>query len=481
MKNFTISICILTFLLLFLSAFYIFKLPPFNKSANFKTSIIENPANSNIPLPSKVSRKFNYDERIQKAEMLKKNRYYTLAINEYTLAHQRDPQKVAPLLAIANIYLETKAYKKAIDNLQEIIKDFPDNLEVKLSLIQALIGHAQFKEAKDIASKDNFNEPALIFYQAILESYFKNHAKAKELFEQIAKNNPNSEFKSKADSFLQNYLLIANAKDTKEEYLLTLLAKNFAENELSILTLKLMEEVTAKLPDYRDAWLLMGHAQLKLQLYGEAIASLDKALTLDPERSDIHYFLGLGFFGIDKTKEAITHLEIALELGYEPKAKIYQKLAEMYLMEKNYRLALENYEFALETKDDDIAYYIRPIWILIDHLRSPQKCINLANKAITKHPTEAMSYNLLGWCYLENGDDRAAKINLDRAISIDPNLGAAYLNLGKLYYKINDLDQALNNFKKAYDLNPGDSVGNLAAKLYNDLLSLKANNTFETP
>ena len=46
----------------------------------------------------------------------------------------------------------------------------------------------------------------------------------------------------------------------------------------------------------------------------------------------------------------------------------------------------------------------------------------------------------------------------------------AYLNLGKMYEKTNDVINALKNFKQAYTLGGGNNISLLAAEKYNQLI-----------
>ena len=311
------------------------------------------------------------------------------------------------------------------------------------------------------------------YYKALVNAFFDNYEEAQKNLKKAVEINSVQEITKKSQDFLHAFEQINKAEGLQNEYILTLIAKNFNLGSEYTLAIEKLIKVTQTMPEYRDAWILLGYAQLHQEEYLAAIKSLENALNLDTEKPEIRYLLGLAYFGVDNYLEAITHLEIALQNGYEPKIHIYQKLAEMYLMTKDYKSALNNFEKALELKDEAVDYYIRPIWILADHLKSPNRCIKLANQAIKNHPDEGMSHNLLGWCQLAKNDNENAKLNFQKAINMNPNLGAAYLNLGKLYKLENNLDKAKENFKKAFELSEGSSIGNLAATLYNEILDFQ--------
>ena len=51
-----------------------------------------------------------------------------------------------------------------------------------------------------------------------------------------------------------------------------------------------------------------------------------------------------------------------------------------------------------------------------------------------------MSYNLLGWAYMENNDFKKAKENLGKALELDPTLKEAQTNLEVLQKKEESLN-----------------------------------------
>ena len=97
----------------------------------------------------------------------------------------------------------------------------------------------------------------------------------------------------------------------------------------------------------------------------------------------------------------------------------------------------------------------------------------LAKIAHTTFPDNPLTYNLLGWSYLGLKNYTEAEKQLTKAIELDPNMAAAHYNLGNLYLEKEDNEKALNMYQKAYELDQNGSIGNLAAKKYNELLSVE--------
>ena len=72
----------------------------------------------------------------------------------------------------------------------------------------------------------------------------------------------------------------------------------------------------------------------------------------------------------------------------------------------------------------------------------------------------------------------SAEKNLQKALALDPQLDAAYLNLGALWEKRGQFDKALSYYGKANQMGKGNPIGNAAAEKYNTLIArVKSNNT----
>ncbi len=142
----------------------------------------------------------------------------------------------------------------------------------------------------------------------------------------------------------------------------------------------------------------------------------------------------------------------------------------MYLQTKDYEKSVKSYEEILEYNKQDINAFVRPIWIYLDFLNDPTKAVKLSEMAVIAFPNDAMAYNLLGWSQTGTLNYVEAEKNLKKSIEIDSTSAAPYYNLGKLYENQDLIEDALYSYQKAYELDQAGSIGNLAAKRYNNLL-----------
>ena len=69
----------------------------------------------------------------------------------------------------------------------------------------------------------------------------------------------------------------------------------------------------------------------------------------------------------------------------------------------------------------------------------------------------AATYANLGTAYRKLGEDEKARDSYDQALRLNPNQSNAYLGLGQLLEKQNQLDEAIRNYSKAVELRPTDT------------------------
>jgi len=311
--------------------------------------------------------------------------------------------------------------------------------------------------------------------------YFGEYERGRSLLESASKK------ENKNEIIARNALNFVNALNEFDRYeagldshLRVLIARSFAQTNQPHLAKEVIWPVLKKERDYRDAWIILGYSYLKLEQFKDAIDALEEATKQDPEKPETLFYLGFAYAGNDEPEKAIKELEQALENGYEPKIHVDQKLAELYFLVKNYDNATKKYEDVISLNSTEIDYFIRPIWLYIDKLNKPKKAVALAEKAQLNHPDNAMSYNLLGWAQVANNDYINGRRNLEKAILLSKKLDAPYLNMGWMYEKQNDLDNAKYFYKKAFDLGNGNAsqISQLAASRYNAILEREKNNAF---
>ncbi len=410
---------------------------------------------------------FTYAQRMKKGDEYVKSGMTSLAFNEYIAANQIQPENPEPYLKIGRLLFEKQDYARAQDIFQQLLTRDAEHLEANIYYVRSFMMLRKPEKAREILNTITGENQQKHYYGGVLATYFGEYDNAKKSLNAAVSLNTDPELSEKAKKILSAFEEYNTNQGSQEIFLKTLLAKNFNQVGEYAMSIPLLFNVVKEKKDYRDAWILLGYAYLNMSDTKNAIDALEEAKKLDGNKSETLFFLGLAYHANNQKELAAQLIEQAVQKGFEPKIQAQQKLAEIYLELKEYEKSAKKYESVLAINDTSIDYYVRPMWIYIDELNQPGQALALAQKAITKYPENAMAHNLMGWAYFAAEDYQKSRDALAKSLELDPGLSAAYLNLGKLYERLAQLDTAKEYYQTAVKLGQGTSVGETATELYN--------------
>lgn len=265
-------------------------------------------------------------------------------------------------------------------------------------------------------------------------------------------------------------------EDGKNSHRSTLLARALAQLNQCPFALKLLEDVMVAEPDYRDAWIIMGYCKLVLQDPAEALKAFEKAYSLDPEKAETQYFLGLAHERSGNMTEARTFLSYALQNGFQPERAIREKLASLARAEGAYEDAAVQYRALLLLSDEGAAEaYHALVTLLVEHLDKTEEAMTIAEQARQRLGDVPLVLDLLGWMELLRGDVNQAAAYLTVAVTQDPLLPDAWYHKGLLAERVGDKDEAFRSYREAYILSLGSNpeLATKAAEKHNALVLTK--------
>jgi tetratricopeptide (TPR) repeat protein len=476
-------------LILATSALYVFELPPFNPggplypAAQDNATVTQTEELPEFLTEEKIGRAKTYTEYMKRGALLEKNGYHALAVAEFEAASKMAPNNIEPLMEIGKIHLREKDYVRAKISFEAVIAMEPENLGASVYLVRTLLADRKITEAQQVIAGLNQQNQDSKYYAGIIAAYSGDYERSKTLLNEAVALGTDDVTTAKARNFLSAYEEYSFNQGSQPTHLKTLLARSMDQSGEYNMAIPLLFEVVREKKDYRDAWVILGHAYLNVGKYLDAAEALEEAKKLDPQKPETLFYLGLAYYAANDLPNAAANLELAKKNGYQPSAQIDQKLSEIYLQQKDYGKAAQSYENVIAVADNDVYYYIKPVWIYLDRLNEPQKAMVLAQKAYKNHPREAMSYNLLGWAAIGTGRLADAGKYLDHARTLNPDLDAVYLNYGILYEKLGEQDKAFEYYKKAFNMGSGNSISATAAERYNKLIAQSgaASGTPQTP
>ncbi len=475
MKKILSILIILLFFGFIVSIFYVGGIWPFVRTGRDPSLPTQENSKGSSAGAEKTSRDKTYSEYINHGMLLEKNGFTGLAIVDYQQAHKLTSSNPEPFIKIGRIHLQNRNYAQAQANFEEAAKVDPNNIDAQVYLGRSLLQQRKIEEAREIFNKLNGDTQAVKYYRGIVAAYFGDYENSKKYLQRALELNTTEDLSKKAGNFLNAYKEFDFNQGASKAHLKTLLARSCNQTGEYQMAISLAFEAIKEQKNYRDAWILLGYAYLNTEKYDDAIEALEQAKKLDSQKPETMFFLGLGYYGKNELKKAALTLEQAKKNGFQPAIQVEQKLAEIYMELKQYDASAKNYENVVLLNDQNINYYIRPIWLYLEKLRQPQHALSLAQRAAKNHPAQAMGYNLLGWAQIGTNQLDDAEKNLEKALQLDPHLDAAYLNFGQLLEKQGQPERALAFYAKAHEIGLGNSISNIAAERYNVIIANNKN------
>lgn len=442
-------------------------------NTNKAEPVIENPTKVEVNKETEVidlSPK-TYTGYINLGDRFLKQQEYQKAIDNFKQAASINTTSITPLNKLALAQLKNNQPKEAENSLIKAKEINSKDLETLTLLTQAYIDQRNFSAAQATIKPLDQNNPQIKYYSGILQILNQDFEKAKKTFKNL-----NTEQASRFNSAYENFALFTEGKT---EHLQVLLAKALTEVDQHQAAIPLLFDVINKKNNYLDAWIILGYAYLNINQGPDAVDALTQAHDLNDQKPETLFFLGLAHFANSDIQKAIFYLEKADEAGFEPKEQIDLKLADLYLLQQEYKKSAKKFTEVLSKNTSSLDIFSKTIWLNIDKLNQPQTALDLASAALTSHPEEAMSYNLVGWALAANGDYEKSKAYLEKALQLKPNLDAAHLNLGWLHELQGQEAQAKEYYKQAYSLGNNNSIANLAAVRFNNIAEKEVKNYYE--
>ncbi len=218
---------------------------------------------------------------------------------------------------------------------------------------------------------------------------------------------------------------------SNEIHLSALLGRALAQVQECPIALPLLQRVTAAKDDYRDAWIVQGYCQLVTEKTDEALASLERAYTIDPRKPEIQYFLGRTYAAKNDHTNAVTYYQYALQNGFQPERDVRRELAKEAQASGDLLLAFSQEKYLATSSGADLAT-IRGFVDLALKAQRPEDAYDVALKATTLWPQDARAYDLYGTAAAAADKKNEARAAFQKALELDGSLDDVKAKLLKL-------------------------------------------------
>lgn len=281
-----------------------------------------------------------------KGMVFKQQEDYSTAIENFQLASDANPHVekyqlailsiVKELVNIGNDHFRRRDYDEAIASYREALKYKPDFIEASFRL-----GYALYK-TDDLAGSEQVLETGL----KTTPDHYTSWKLLGDVKQKLSKTKSDSaEINALLEAAIESYsnAVMANPNYDKAYYAKAMVLNSNGRKDESVQELKLATQVN---PEYAKAWELLGTLYNEMEKYDDAIDCFSNAVKSS-----------------DKKYKKFVH---------------YYRMSEIYNLQKNYSMAKESAETAIDLKDN-----YAPAWF---ELGLAEKC--LGNEAAAKFAFE---------------------------------------------------------------------------------------------
>jgi tetratricopeptide (TPR) repeat protein len=416
---------------------------------------------------------------------LQRLKSYTAAVGVYEQIAATCPQDPQPLLAIGEIYLQQQRWPLAEDAFNRALARDGENaralaglaaarweqgdrsravalwqmalarqpdlpgLGVRLALAYLDLGQSADAAATLRQGLAHAEDPAAHLYLAMIQALEDPQGARREL-RSIADDGPPPLVAAR--DYMLDALDKAEAAGSPAGAAKSL-GLAFTQIEEWPLARQALEQALALDPSDAEAMAFLGHAEA--QLGRPAFDHLAAAVVARPDWPLGHYLLGRYYVQQEAYEFAAEEFRVTLRLD-PGNAQAQADLARAYMGLGQYLAAEEALVAASEADPGDLAFRLALARFYADHTwHVTDRGLAAARAAADLAPEDPEARDLLGWMYFLAGDVSQARLHLESALRLDPELVSAYYHLGLVYKLLGQEETAHFAFSRVIDLDTG--------------------------
>jgi len=184
-----------------------------------------------------------------------------------------------------------------------------------------------------------------------------------------------------------------------------------------------------------------------------ALEHCKKAVSLDPHNPVFLDSLGCAYYKNRDIRNSLETLKKAYSL--DPNSRdINEHLAEIFLQRNDNDSAIPHLLFLVEQDPQNALANNNYGYVLAEAGKKPEDSLKHCRKAAELEPQNAVYLDSLAWALFKNSKTTESLEIINKAIAIDPNLGALYIHRGDILFYSGRIDEASDNYVKGIQLDP---------------------------
>ncbi len=214
-----------------------------------------------------------------------------------------------------------------------------------------------------------------------------------------------------------------------------------------------------------------GEQLMNDKAYAHAAQMMEQALKRDPTNPQGLLLLAVSFEKMKNFERAVQVYQHAIEMKHGTD-QIYSRLGKAYLRLHRLDKAVEAMARASDLNPTDLDN-LRNLGIAYLQLQRVDDAEKAFKTITVQYDRYAAAYNGLGLVAIKRGDGDTARQNFEKAIELDSKQVEPLLNLGLLYQKAGNKEQALRYFKMFLEKAPREEYGHLLPEVREAIQELR--------
>ena len=173
---------------------------------------------------------------------------------------------------------------------------------------------------------------------------------------------------------------------------------------------------------------------------------------------------------LGKLHDAIEDYKRASELAPRD-VRLFVALGSLYEKSGDWQLARDTYQRALAIQADEPLASNNLAYILLEHGGDTNVALTLAQTARKGLPKLPYTADTLGWAYFHTGAYSAAAPLFEEAAKARPDRQTYHFHLGLTYQKLQDARRAKIELEKAISIDPNSPIADQARKAVSEIAS----------
>lgn len=437
-------------------------------------------------------------------------RDFPKAIYVYENMSQQFPTRLEPLMALTQLYTQTKQYQEVINVLDKLESLDGKSETISMEKFRMYVAMSNmdkaFSEMKSLADEYPYDmryltmlgdvyvengkpEEALKTYQEVLEkepgygpvqlslANFYQHQGQDSLYNaQINKVLLNDNVSGETKLNMMRQLIIRSEqidhdsiriaslfkrvlKEKQENADLAMLAAQyFVTKKMDNDAKPVLQQVLNIDPENTPARLQLLQYAVSMQNMDSIIAICTPALEYTPKSLEFYYYLGMAYHeknnidkAVDVFQKGVAQVDSTTDKTLA--SDLYAILGDMYHEKKDDELAYAAYDSSLVYKPDNIgalnnyAYYLS-----LEH-KNLDKAEEMSYKTVQAEPQNETYLDTYAWILFEKGKYVEAKIYIDQAMQNGGNKSSIETeHCGDIYWMNGEKEKAVEYWKKADEL-----------------------------